>query len=233
MGEPDASRFLLKRSLRIFPALAFTVVVLAFVIGPLATQAPLTDYFGAAETWRFLLNVVFCSQYGTLPGVFETAPFAGRVDQSMWTLGFEAICYALIAALGAADRIVLGARYAILAAGALVFSFLFGGFLQVFAIAGTYLILYLAFAPLGPVRHAGRFGDFSYGVFLWGWPIQQMVEIALPETGPVANLIIALPIALMAAGLSWRLVEKPALGLRPHGPAPKRPVRKKAHTLAA
>ncbi|NJO37483.1 MAG: hypothetical protein HC871_07520 [Rhizobiales bacterium] len=101
MAAPGARRFLLKRALRIFPALAFAVFALAFIAGPILTTAPLADYFSAAETWRFLLNIAFCSQYGTLPGVFETAPFAGRVDQSMWTLGFEAVCYGLIAALGA------------------------------------------------------------------------------------------------------------------------------------
>lgn len=277
IAQPDASRFLLKRGLRIFPALAFAVLTLAFVIGPLVTEIPLTDYFGAAETWRFLLNIVFCSQYGTLPGVFEAAPFAGRVDQSMWTLGFEAVCYALIAGLGAArllganallglalacfvvnalpglrdfgpagdalfkatmltphfligaaaalsaDRLVLSARFAAIAIAALIFSFLFGAFLQVFAVAGTYLVLFVAFAPLGPLAQAGRWGDFSYGVFLWGWPIQQMIEIARPETGPVGNFMLAMPVAFLAAGVSWRFVEKPALALKPRGAAPKRP----------
>lgn len=287
IATPHALRFLAKRALRIFPALGFAVFILAFVVGPMATTAPLATYFGAAETWRFLLNVIFCSQFGTLPGVFETAPFAGRIDQSMWTLGFEAICYALVAALGAsrllgahglaglalaclivnatpglrdvgplgdalfkatmltphfligaalalsADRIILSARLALLAALALVLSFLFGGFLQVFALAGPYLIVWVAVAPLGPVALAGRWGDLSYGVFLWGWPIQQMVEIARPESGPLANFALALPIAFLAAAVSWRLIERPALAFKPHGPAPKRPLAEVAPKLLA
>lgn len=287
MAAPAAPEFLLKRALRIFPALAFAVLALALVAGPVLTAAPLADYFSAAETWRFLLNIVFCSQFGTLPGVFEAAPFAGRVDQPMWTLGFEAVCYGLIAALGAArllgvnrllalalvcfainpipglrdlgaagdalfkatmltphfligaaaalaaDRITLNARYAAAAASALALSFLFGGFLQVFAIAGTYLILWLAFAPLGPVAAAGKWGDFSYGVFLWGWPIQQLVEISAPQTGPVANFIIALPLAFLAAAVSWRFIERPALALKPRDPAPKRSAGQAAGELAA
>ena len=253
IGEPHAGRFLVKRGLRIFPALAFAVFTLAFVIGPLTTTSGLSAYVSAPETWLFLLNIFFCSQFGTLPGVFETAPFAGRVDQSLWTLGFEAACYLSVAALGfvrglrastlaglallllilnqtpglrdfgssgdalfkatmlaphflmgaaaalAADRIVLDGRLAAAAAGALILSFLYGGFLQIFALAGTYLILFLAFAPLGPAAFAGRWGDLSYGVFLWGWPIQQMVELARPESGPVANFMLALPVALAAA----------------------------------
>lgn len=271
LNDPHPGRFFRKRALRIFPALAFTVLVLTFVAGPLLTTVALDDYFGARETWRFLGNILFQSQYGTLPGVFETAPFAGRVDQSLWTLGFEAVCYAAVAALGAlrlfgsrallffafallvggmtpdlrhagpfgdalfklallaphfligaaaavaADQIVLDARAALAAACLLVFSFLFGGFLICFALAGTYLVLFLGCARLGPLKHAGRFGDLSYGVFLWGWPIQQLVEAAAPQTGPLANFLVSLPIALTAAATSWRLIERPALALKPRG----------------
>ncbi|MDZ7626839.1 MAG: acyltransferase [Parvularculaceae bacterium] len=271
LNDPHAGRFFRKRALRIFPALAFTVLMLTFVAGPLLTTAPLADYFMARETWAFVGNILFQSQHGTLPGVFETAPFAGRVDQSLWTLGFEAVCYAAVAILGAlrllgsrsllvlafvllvagmtpglrqsgdlgdaafkltllaphfligaaaaiaANRIVLDARIALAAAGALVLSFLFGGFLIVFALAGSYLVLFLGCSRLGALRHAGRFGDLSYGVFLWGWPIQQLVETTAPALGPIGNFLIALPVALAAAAVSWRLVEQPALALKDRG----------------
>ncbi len=114
----------------------------------------------------------------------------------------------------AADRIVLDARLAAAAAGVLVIATLMGGLVVAFALAGAYLTLYLAFASLGSVRHAGRFGDFSYGLYLWGWPVQQVVEQALPGSGWAVNFAIALPIALCLAVLSWRLVEKPALRLK-------------------
>lgn len=59
-----------------------------------------------------------------------------------------------------------------------------------------------------------RLGDYSYGLYLWGYPMQQVVAHHLPATSPLANAALALPLALLAAVLSWHLVEKPAIGLK-------------------
>lgn len=64
------------------------------------------------------------------------------------------------------------------------------------------------------VRAAGRFGDVSYGLYLWGFPVQQLVVSLL---GPLAiwlDLLVVVPVALALAVLSWRLVERRALALR-------------------
>lgn len=55
-------------------------------------------------------------------------------------------------------------------------------------------------------------GDYSYGVFLYGYPLQQ----ALVASTPLArvwygNIALALPLALCAGVLSWHLVEKRVL----------------------
>jgi peptidoglycan/LPS O-acetylase OafA/YrhL len=55
-------------------------------------------------------------------------------------------------------------------------------------------------------------GDYSYGVFLYGYPLQQ----ALVASTPLArvwwgNIALALPLALLAGVLSWHLVEKRVL----------------------
>jgi peptidoglycan/LPS O-acetylase OafA/YrhL len=59
-------------------------------------------------------------------------------------------------------------------------------------------------------------GDYSYGVFLYGFPIQQTVAQLL---GPIGhqwywNLPIALPLTIAIAMVSWHAIEKPALNLR-------------------
>lgn len=59
-----------------------------------------------------------------------------------------------------------------------------------------------------------RLGDYSYGLYLWGYPMQQVVAHHLPSTSPLANAALALPLALLVAVLSWHLVEKPAIGLK-------------------
>lgn len=58
-------------------------------------------------------------------------------------------------------------------------------------------------------------GDYSYGIFLYGYPIQQAVSAALPDLRVWwINLIISTPIIFLTAWLSWHLVEKRALKLR-------------------
>ncbi len=60
-----------------------------------------------------------------------------------------------------------------------------------------------------------RGADYSYGIFLYGFVIQQTF-VALCPWGRHwwINIAVCLPAATLAAALSWRLVEKPALSLK-------------------
>ena len=63
----------------------------------------------------------------------------------------------------------------------------------------------------------GRLGTISYGIYLHHWPI--FVYIArplapfIPGRWQPAYLVVP-PLAILAAELSWRLVERPALALK-------------------
>lgn len=58
-------------------------------------------------------------------------------------------------------------------------------------------------------------GDYSYGMFLYGFPIQQAVASMGPQMHEwYINLAISLPCATVFAVFSWWVIEKPALGLR-------------------
>ena len=70
-----------------------------------------------------------------------------------------------------------------------------------------YGTLWLAFIPKGPrIAHH----DLSYGLYLYGWPAAQLVQLASPGA-PLHNELWATPIAFAFAGMSWFLVERPAL----------------------
>ena len=56
--------------------------------------------------------------------------------------------------------------------------------------------------------------DLSYGVYIYGWPVQQLLVLHFSWMSPVFNALAALAIVLPVAYLSWRLVEKPALRLK-------------------
>ena len=60
-----------------------------------------------------------------------------------------------------------------------------------------------------------RGADYSYGVFLYGFVLQQLVSFILPCARVWwLNLLISLPVAIVVAAISWHFVEKPALRLR-------------------
>lgn len=62
-----------------------------------------------------------------------------------------------------------------------------------------------------------KFGDLSYGVYLYGFAVQQVVASLGAWTHHwYVNAGLTLPIVCGIAWLSWTFVEKPALGLRSH-----------------
>lgn len=75
-------------------------------------------------------------------------------------------------------------------------------------------ILVLALAPALTRRSTEPPADLSYGVYLYGWPVQQALHALLPSLGAVALLWPSLAATVVVAALSWYLVEKPALGLK-------------------
>lgn len=56
--------------------------------------------------------------------------------------------------------------------------------------------------------------DYSYGIYIWHYPVMQAVLFFLPELGPWQLLLISTPIFLPLAGMSWHVIEKPMLKLK-------------------
>ncbi len=57
-------------------------------------------------------------------------------------------------------------------------------------------------------------GDYSYGVYLYGFPIQQSVKSLLPAADLPAQLLVAMPLILLLAIFSWHYIEEPVLKAR-------------------
>ena len=83
------------------------------------------------------------------------------------------------------------------------------GYAALFPIAGTYLVMCFSFAPSIRLHGAAHYGDFSYGTYLYGFPIQQLILQAFGR--PVSPLVLfacAAPATLVVAAMSWYTVEK-------------------------
>ncbi len=53
--------------------------------------------------------------------------------------------------------------------------------------------------------------DYSYGVYLYGFPVQQVVATWMPGANPYVMTLLAIPTAFVLAVASWQLVEKPGI----------------------
>ncbi|MFM0212548.1 acyltransferase [Paraburkholderia sediminicola] len=79
------------------------------------------------------------------------------------------------------------------------------------------IVITLAFASLGRVAQFGKHGDISYGIYIYAFPVQQtMVHFLGNDISPLALFCASLPVTCLLSALSWRFVEKPALGLKKH-----------------
>jgi peptidoglycan/LPS O-acetylase OafA/YrhL len=113
------------------------------------------------------------------------------------------------------DRVPLGggALFALVAALALA-SFDKSVFFVAYALGLAPLILHLAYIPGGRVRSFNDWGDFSYGVYIYAFPIQQTLALLFPAMSLLAMVAASSLLTLAVAALSWHGIEKRALALK-------------------
>jgi len=111
---------------------------------------------------------------------------------------------------------IFDGRIALLALAGLTLSVPVRQFLPLFPLFGCYLAIWLAVTPRLPVIPVARFGDLSYGIYIYGWPAEQGVVWLLGGRAMWWQVfLLALPAAAALAFISWHLVERPALRLKP------------------
>jgi peptidoglycan/LPS O-acetylase OafA/YrhL len=84
----------------------------------------------------------------------------------------------------------------------------------IFLPAFFYAILAFSYKNSVVLSQYQRFGDYSYGIYIYAFPIQQMIVFLYPGVTPLIMGIIAFPITLAFAIMSWHFIEKPALQLK-------------------
>ena len=268
--DPHLARFLMRRLLRLWPALAVATLAIAIAAASLTTL-PLHDYFGH-ETRQFILDNLRFRPTFVLPGVFTTTPpnpALSAVNGSWWSILLEARCYLYLAGLGLVGlrRRWLSAMVLLLAWAAYATTlpghsqasaytnlcyfyeaaFMSGVCARQFAqeirrhrrvlvvaliaIAGAAaqmhwqrplewaliapLTLWLGLRSTPILRSAARFGDLSYGLYIYAFFVQQVsVHVWPGKVGLLPTLTLSVVATAALAWLSWHGVEAPALQLK-------------------
>ena len=108
------------------------------------------------------------------------------------------------------DKIVIKPWIALLSAVILVLSAVVGVLGIAIFFCFPYLMMYLGFGTKHKFSGFAKRGEFSYGIYLCGWPIQQMVCQSFGgQMNPYVNVLLSLPIAVICGFLLNRLVERP------------------------
>ena len=86
----------------------------------------------------------------------------------------------------------------------------------------SYTMLYLAFSKRAQFHNFAKYGDFSFGTYLYAFPIQQMLAVIMRGRADFAPYVICSMLASLFAGvLSWHLVERWFAGKIGHSSAPR------------
>jgi peptidoglycan/LPS O-acetylase OafA/YrhL len=99
-------RFAWHRFLRIMPGFWVCLVVVAFVAAPVAAamqgMSPLQAFTGTPSAWTYVLeNAGLLIVHYDIAGILADLPKESSFNGSLWTLAFEAFCYAIVGVLGA------------------------------------------------------------------------------------------------------------------------------------
>lgn len=94
----------------------------------------------------------------------------------------------------------------------------FTGTLSIYAPLGQLIILLppallVCLVSIFPVwRLPDLRQDLSYGVYVYAWPVEQWINWRFSGLTPLGIVLVATPIILVLATVSWTFLEEPALG---------------------
>jgi peptidoglycan/LPS O-acetylase OafA/YrhL len=108
------------------------------------------------------------------------------------------------------DRVIIDARLAALSLAVFLASAPLPDWHLLGAVAFAYFVFWLAIKL--PLTKVGSKHDVSYGVYVYGWPVLQLLAVLhVPTAGPVAYVAAGLAFATALAWFSFVLVERPAM----------------------
>ncbi|GAA1029085.1 acyltransferase [Virgisporangium ochraceum] len=146
----------------------------------------------------------------------ELGPFPVIGSYGITTLMFLVFMFLIGASMHLyRDRIPMHPAVAAVAAVAFVGSAAFGGFLVIGQPAYAYLLVWLSCKLPGWLQGIGRKRDYSYGIYIYAFPVQQGIAmLGWAEWGVAAYILLSLAGTVLLAVPSWHLVEKPAMSMK-------------------
>jgi peptidoglycan/LPS O-acetylase OafA/YrhL len=148
-------------------------------------------------------------------GIFSLVHYFSSAEHGpadgLFFMFFSGAAYAVLK-----DRVILSARVFWSLCLALLGSAMLSqsAFFLVYQFSLAYILFYLAYVPAGFIRKYNTLGDYSYGVYIYAFPVQQSVIALFPEISVATLTALSVSLTLLLAIFSWYLIEQPALALK-------------------
>ena len=220
-NDPDIRRFLARRMLRIAPAY-IVVVALAevfmrargidtFNMNPLPwVNGSLWTITLEVQCYMLFMALAALTRHGSL-AMIALALYLGKDTYFETFVGLFALA-ALISEYPALRKRVATLAFVSIGLLMILWSQIYYGI----ALIIVPVVIAAGNASWPCFRAAGRWGDFSYGIYLYAFPLQQIVIMLLgPEQPYVVLASLTFIATFIFAWLSWHYIEKPMLQLKP------------------
>ena len=87
-------------------------------------------------------------------------------------------------------------------------------FFVIYVLSIPYLTFFLAYMPSGKVKEFNKFGDYSYGIYIYAFPVQQSIVALMPQASVTTMILLSSLVTFFLAFLSWHLIEKRFLKMK-------------------
>lgn len=114
------------------------------------------------------------------------------------------------------DYVYLNKYLAYICISILILSSFLGGFKsEDFLILWSYLVIYIGLLPSIIPEKIKFHGDYSYGIYIYAFPIQQLIIYILGgKMNPIINFCVSVILVFVVSILSWHFVEKKCLSFK-------------------
>ncbi|MES2039972.1 MAG: acyltransferase [Pseudomonadota bacterium] len=87
-------------------------------------------------------------------------------------------------------------------------------FFSLYNLTIAYLVACVAYLPAGRLRAYNSVEDYSYGVYIYAFPVQQAIAALFPGIAVWSMVMASGFVTMLLAVFSWHKIEKPALALK-------------------